>query len=115
MYLRLALRIISLLSQVIERIHKLGQYFAIAKQTGKTGVLSSLSTATERFPFDREFRRTHSLFMAAKTSGNPFDLDENKRKTMEDRLIKFLDTTIAKTESSLGITAPEKNVTQQTR
>ena len=53
--------------------------------------------------------------MAAKTAGNPFDLDENKRKTMEDRLIKFLDTTIAKTESSLGITAPEKNVTQQTR
>ena len=102
-------------SPLLQRIHKLGQYFAMAKANGKTGVLSSLTEANKRFPYVGNFKGTHTLFMAAKAAGKSFELDENKRKTLEEQLIKFLDKTIAKTESSLGITAPEKNVTQQTR
>ena len=101
-------------SPLLQRIHKLGQYFAIAQANDKTGVLSSLTEANKKFPY-AYFKGIHTLFMAAKTAGKPFELDDDKRKNMEERLIKFLDKTISQAENGLGISPHDQNMTQQTR
>jgi len=90
-------------SPILQKIHKLGEYFAIAKLNNNTGALSYLSTVTDSLLGKIDFRMTNDYFMAAKKGGKPFDgLNEEKRTDLEKKFIIVLDKAVKKMEGMFG-------------
>ena len=89
-------------SQLLSKIHRLGQYFAIAKENDNKAALSCLAGAMLNSPAERELRIAHMRFMSAKENNGKFDfIDDNRLDFLKHRLIKSLDDTTLKMEKIL--------------
>lgn len=101
-------------SPLLQRIHRLGEYFAEAKANKNMKALDCWSIANNQ---DRRLEqipeRSYIAFMAAKTAGSPFLMDEQPRATYEKTLIRRMDETIVKMAQMLEKEPPFKIPTQE--
>ena len=102
-------------SPLLSKVHKLGQYFAMAKETGNKVALSCLSVAMSNSPVERELRIAYLRFEVAKKNNEKLNfIDDNRLDFLKNRIIKNLDDTALKMEKILKQTSLV-NITQKQR
>jgi hypothetical protein len=79
---------------LLSKVYELGECFAIAKANDDKGALSRIATAMDRSPHNTNLKAKHLRFMAGKQNGTKFEMDETKRQSFENHIIKHIDKTI---------------------